>query len=150
MNNTEDLLTLIERFLQPAYSRQDAVDALGDERKGKRPLRVDLQPRDAGMDSVQLGLVKHPDEPFLTSITIDFVQPVELSFAGLTAHHGEPEERPRLHPDEPIPFHFGIGGYPLRGDLIVEVVGEQEQEQMRAVSGLRLIRHPGTSPVPQA
>lgn len=68
-------------------------------------------------------------------LTLHFAESVAIDFAPLVAAFGEPEQRPRAHPEDPVPWRFEVPG----GWLMLET-GAAEESARKVVSSVRIRR----------
>jgi len=141
--NTQALLLLIELFLQPAYSVEDAVARIGPIIHGVVPGQVqrvgeiNLRPHDARICAARLKY--RASDGALSSILLDLSEPQRIDFDQLRALYGAPTEEPRLHPRQPIPYCFTAMGHPLWGSVVLSI-STPNPEGVREVNRIFLLR----------
>jgi hypothetical protein len=139
-----DIMLLMEMFLQPTYSIEDAIKLLGQIKDDSLPNWIVLKPKTHELELVKLERLEVREDSmkktFLASIFIRYVDTISVSFSKISQKYGQPNELPRLKPHGDIPYRFDVKEKALRGNLILFVKGRTEKD-VRPVHSIQFTRY---------
>jgi len=121
------LMALAKAFFKRAFSLEDAELQLGPRQDSDVPNKIVLSPRDPHVTWCKLEVVGEiaPGRPFVSGIILRFKTPIRANFQAwqewLCAF---PKVRPRLHPEQPIPYEFYVTVGELEGFIHLDVQAE--------------------------
>jgi len=127
-------------FLTKEFQVEEAEELWGEIEIKTNANNLFLTPKYDWIERVSLGFVDENGKKFFSSISIDLKESTSIDTNNLIAAFGEPNELPRLKPNQPHPYSFEVQGKDFSGHLTIGL--EPGKGRFRNLKGFDFVRFP--------
>lgn len=117
--DSQSLVDAMLSFLNKDFDVETAERIWGEIDITTNPYNLFLRPKYDWVERVSLGFFDKDGERLFSSIFVDLKESSPINMNKLIAAFGEPEESPRLKPNQPRPHSFEVQGQDFSGYLTI-------------------------------
>jgi hypothetical protein len=129
-----------QRFLRKDYGRTEIEAEFGAIQSGTNPNLLQLAPKDARFERAELVMAEVGGERQPNALHIQLRDMPAIDFQRLIKRYGSPQEVPRLHPTQPVPFAFDVRGTDFQGRLLLGFAPEPLKAGKHVLRDIRIVR----------